>query len=127
MPLPLNTHYDEFIWGPTGHDKFIIKSATELENSHIANHSHAKLLEIMWKLQMPPKVKVFCWLLICECLKTIHKLHTFCPSVPSICVLCNHLGETLDHLLMNCPFSHNTWMLTGSPHVPINWSHSFLD
>lgn len=42
MPLPLITHSDEFIWGPTGHDKFIIKLATELENSHIANHSHAK-------------------------------------------------------------------------------------
>lgn len=62
MPLPMNYRLDEFIWGR----KSTIKSASELQNAHVATHTHAKLLDIMWKLQLPSKVKIFRWLLICQ-------------------------------------------------------------
>lgn len=74
MPLPLSHTQDEFIWGPTRNGKFTIKSlpllCKVLDQVVTCTHVHAKLLDFMWKLNIPPKVKLFCWLLICNRLKT---------------------------------------------------------
>lgn len=72
----------------------------------------------MWKLTLPPKVKDFSWLLICERLQTRQRLHSFFPAVPSNCVFCNQHEESLDHLFMHCSFSQDLWLLTGLPVLP---------
>lgn len=64
IPLPLHNVEDEFIWGPAGNGRFSINSASELQAQKTIAHSKSKLLSLMWKLPMPPKVKIFSWQLI---------------------------------------------------------------
>lgn len=92
----------------------------------MASHTSDKLLNCMWKLTLPLKVKVFSWLLICEMLKTRQRLHSFSPNVPFVCIFCNHHEESLYHLFMIYSFSQNLWRLTGLFVSPLHWLHSFV-
>jgi hypothetical protein len=91
MPLPLEPRGDEFIWGLIGNDKFTMKSASDLQTANVASHTYSNLLTCFWKLNFPPKVKIFSRLLIYERLKTKQRIHTFTNSIPASCVFCtNH-------------------------------------
>lgn len=120
MPLPLEPGDDEFIWGLTGNGKLTMKSLSDLQTANVASHTYSKLLTCLWKLNLPPKVKIFSWLLICQRLKIRQQLHTFTNSILTSCVFCTNHDESLDRLFMQCAFSRSIWSIAALPSSPIH-------
>ncbi|XP_061993617.1 uncharacterized protein LOC133711526 [Rosa rugosa] len=124
-PLPLYPTQDEFVWGPSGSDTFTVKSASWLQSQQVHAHSKASLLNEMWKLNLHPKVMIFAWILIRNRLRTRDKLSTYNHNISPLCPFCTNSPETVDHLFMQCPFSHQVWTLTHFSN-PLQWNDSFI-
>ncbi|CAL8993496.1 unnamed protein product [Prunus brigantina] len=59
IPLPRTNLQDKLIWGPNPNGSFTIKSAYNLQFQDQPSHPRAGLLKKVWKLNIPPKVKIF--------------------------------------------------------------------
>ena len=65
--------------------------------------------KIIWKLNIPVKVKVFTWLLVLGVHTTIQKRHPHHFLSPGWCVMCKKDNESIDHLFLHCDFSLRLW------------------
>ncbi|CAL9009539.1 unnamed protein product [Prunus brigantina] len=63
----------------------------------------------MWKLNIPPKVQIFPWLLIRKRLQVRARLHRFMPQISPACPFCQNHDETIHHLFMECCFAKDVW------------------
>ena len=70
IPIPIHDRDDELIWGPSINGQFTIKSATWLRYDNAPPHDQQSKLNLIWKLNNPPKVKIFGWLLVRGRLRT---------------------------------------------------------
>lgn len=77
IPIPINNQNDRCVWGPAANDKFSIKTATWIQCKFSEKHPQIKLINRMWKLNIPPKIKMFSWLLLRGRLKTKDRLSRF--------------------------------------------------
>lgn len=59
----------------------------------------------IWKLHVPPRIKVFGWLMLLNKLFTIDNLHKRGWPIVNRCVLCKAQGESIKHMLHDCIFS----------------------
>jgi hypothetical protein len=66
----------------------------------------------IWKTQMPGKCKFFAWLVLHGRCWTSDRLHCHGLKDSDSCALCAQEVETLDHLLVDCVFSRETWFRT---------------
>jgi hypothetical protein len=66
----------------------------------------------IWKTQMPGKCKFFAWLVLHGRCWTSDRLHRHGLKDSDACALCAQEVETLDHLLVDCVFSRETWFRT---------------
>jgi hypothetical protein len=87
----------------------------------------------IWRLCVPPKVRVFWWRVINAFLpaKGVHKRHI--EPVPN-CDVCGAEDESIKHVLMDCTVARCFWKqtrtLTGAklPHLhPHTWAHDLID
>ena len=123
--IPLTPTEDTFVWGPTPNGKFSIKSATHLQLNNVGTQ-RSLILSKVWKLKLPPKIKLFAWLLLQRKLSTRNRLAKY-QSVEDICPFCNFDSETPHHLFRACLYSSKIWNALNSfiPIVPpcnIDWS-----
>ncbi|XP_020420593.1 uncharacterized protein LOC18774736 [Prunus persica] len=83
--------------------------------SHIQNRDEREIFSPytqIWKAKTPPKVKIFVWQAVLGKLNTGDTLQRRCPYLcisPHWCALCNKAGQSVDHLLIHCPFSLKLW------------------
>lgn len=71
--------------------------------------------KLTWRTWAPPKVKFFYWLAdLGHCWTADHLARRGLPHEPS-CVLCDQRPETMQHLLVDCPFSQQVW------HCILSW------
>ena len=66
----------------------------------------------IWKVGIPPKVKVFAWLASWKKVNTCDSLQKRRPNLnisPSWCILCKNGGENIDHILLHCNFTRYVW------------------
>lgn len=63
----------------------------------------------IWKLQLPPKIKMFLWLLLSGGLPLRATLNTYLPQISLLYVLCRMESETSNHLFATCPFISDIW------------------
>ena len=66
----------------------------------------AKLLH---RSRAPPKCKFFIWLALHDRCWTAHRRKKRNLQDNDSCILCNQSPETIDHLLVGCPFSRELW------------------
>ncbi|KAL6209023.1 hypothetical protein ACLB2K_019966 [Fragaria x ananassa] len=109
IPIPVNHSEDEFIWGPSPHGKFTVKSATWMQLQDTQEHCRIKLIKKLWSLNIQPKIKFFGWLLLRGRLKTRDRLSRFGITEDNSCCLCNEDNETVDHLFGYCRFTRKIW------------------
>lgn len=103
ITIPLSHSSDEFIWGPSASGKFSVKSATWIQCESHGSTDLANSLNKVWKLNLPPKVKFFPWLLLRGRLKTKAlqpRLNRFNNSVDRNCCFCNNGLEDINHLVV---------------------------
>ena len=59
----------------------------------------------IWNLSVPPRCKIFAWLLLHGRILTAENLHKRGFNLPSICYMCRANGETMEHLFTECTTS----------------------
>uniref|UniRef100_A0A2N9G1C3 Reverse transcriptase domain-containing protein n=1 Tax=Fagus sylvatica TaxID=28930 RepID=A0A2N9G1C3_FAGSY len=73
----------------------------------------------IWQSKVPPRVSFFIWVAALGKILTAENLRKRHIILLSWCCLCKVDGETVDHLLLHCPFSREVWdmifALFGSP------------
>jgi hypothetical protein len=85
----------------------------------------------LWRAIVSPKVKFFFWLALHGRLWTTErrKRHGLQPG--AVCVLCDQLDETTDHLLCSCVYTRKVWSrllsAMGSPTAPPQQASTLLD
>ncbi|XP_062020762.1 uncharacterized protein LOC133737169 [Rosa rugosa] len=121
IPIPVSDQEDECIWGgPSDNGKFTVKSATWLQLPEANNHSSLELLKKLWKLNVPPKIQLFGWLLFRGRLKTRDRLSRFGYVEDNSCPMCDNDNETADHLFGCCEFTKEVWRLSNLDALPWN-------
>lgn len=105
IPLPRSNLQDKMIWGPNPNGSFTIKSAYNIQIQDRPFYPHADLLKKMWKLDIPPKVKIFAWMLIWNRLQVRARLHKFMPQISHEFPICQNQLEIIHHLFMEWCFA----------------------
>ena len=109
LSLPLNnTNGQDFvIWMENRAKKFMVKSsykvAYRLRHHHKAEHSaariHGSTWNMIWMLNVPPKVRTFIWRAYSNCLPTWDNLHRCRVSINRNYEMCKQELETTSHVL----------------------------
>ncbi|KAL6293667.1 hypothetical protein ACE6H2_001809 [Prunus campanulata] len=81
----------------------------------------------MWSLTLPPKVKLFAWLLIRKRLQVRSHLHRYLPNINPECPLCTDHMETINHLFFECQFAVNIWRCTSISPLPLQQNLDGID
>ncbi|XP_024190617.1 uncharacterized protein LOC112194635 [Rosa chinensis] len=74
IPLPALDSRDEFVWGPTSSGIFSAKSATWLQCDSVAPYSRVKILNEIWRLNIPLKLRD----------EDLNHLFFFCPFAANV-------------------------------------------
>lgn len=85
------------------------------------------LLNLVWDLNIPLKVKVFSWQLIRNRLRTKDNVFSNDPNFNPLCAFCNSVVESTDHLFGNCSFASNVWSQSFSDHSALSFSNGFIN
>jgi zinc-binding in reverse transcriptase len=101
---------NSLLWNLTTTGHFMVNSAYHfLNNPGIPN----PILQKIWPLQLPPKIKFFIWLLLQNKLQTAQNLQRKnWPAIHSCIMYTTTNQETTDHLFYTCPTAralHHTW------------------
>lgn len=91
-------------WSPTG--TFSAKSAYA---AFFGGREHWAGSDLIWKSKAPLKCKVFLWLACRERCWTADRLQSRGMDHPAACPFCDQQQETINHLMMGCPFVRDIW------------------
>ncbi|VVA38500.1 PREDICTED: ribonuclease [Prunus dulcis] len=115
-----HTEADSCIWQLTSNGEFSVKTAYLSLFTEETNYTWN--WDIIWKLQVPPKIKTFLWLLIHgKLLTNVQRVRRNLAS-NSNCPCCNGSMESLDHLFRRCSHAAKMWNSIG---IPNQVAHSF--
>ena len=78
-----------------------------LSSPHVATNPAS--WNFIWNFPFMPKIDFFCWTAAHKSILTRDNLKIRGMEGPSRCPLCCSEEETMDHLLLNCPFSQEVW------------------
>jgi hypothetical protein len=102
----LNAEPDRLIWRWTADGIYSAHSC------YLASF-HGSILsdtwELTWKTWAPRKVKFFCWKACLDRCWTADRLQRRGRPHEPRCVHCDQTPETIQHLLVDCPFSQQVW------------------
>jgi hypothetical protein len=106
----LSSEPDKFIWkwSPNGQYSSSAYAALFLGRVDILGARQ------IWNTLMPGKCKFFAWLVLHDRCWTSDRLHRHGLKDSDTCALCAQEVETLDHLLVDCAFSQETWLFEPS-------------
>lgn len=69
----------------------------------------SKVWHLIWTLQVPPKVKIFLWLVLHDVLPTKVNLANRKVLSAASCSLCGFSGKTFMQALFYCAFAQRVW------------------
>ncbi|XP_028184688.1 uncharacterized protein LOC114371443 [Glycine soja] len=100
-------------WKPDTNGVFSTNFAYKVLQEAHHSDSEDNVLNIMWKLKIPPKVSAFSWRLFKNRLPTRDNLRKTQVTLPSYsCPLCDHEEESIYHLMFNCEKTRSLWWET---------------
>ena len=97
---------DTHIWKFSTSGVYSTKSAYE---ALFIGATHFNPWEKIWKSWGPGKCKFFMWRVAHDRCWTANRLARRGLNHPPKCPLCDHVGETIDHLLVSCVFTRRIW------------------
>ncbi|XP_043717664.1 uncharacterized protein LOC122665574 [Telopea speciosissima] len=115
---------DSLCWGAEKHGIFFVKSVyhllsnlrdqqVQLRASSSRSHSWEEIPPSVWKriwgCKTLPKIKSFLWKCCAQGVPTRDNLTKRQIHVDPGCIRCGGSAETIDHLLLDCPFARATW------------------
>lgn len=93
-----------------------IQSSYKLFMVKVANGGHLKVegeWDLIWRLKFHPRVKLFVWRALRDCLPARIWLRTKNIDYLSTCVQCNSDLENYWHVFLTCPVSLQYWNEAG--------------
>lgn len=120
---------DQITWTRTTSGIYTAKSAYDFQLEGTSNSACAAAI---WKPWAPSKCKFFLWLLLQNRIWTADRLLQRGWPNEYFCPLCIRNLETVNHLLIECPFSQNLWTKVSSwiasPDLnPSNWTATDIE
>ncbi|KAG9458810.1 hypothetical protein H6P81_003318 [Aristolochia fimbriata] len=98
---------DELVWSLFPNGSYMVASAYTHLLGNPGGSSQAKLA---WKMEAPPKVKMFIWSVAHNRILTRENLVQRGIPLPSLlCPLCEDKQESVDHLLLQCTMAWHIW------------------
>uniref|UniRef100_A0A2N9HY77 Reverse transcriptase zinc-binding domain-containing protein n=1 Tax=Fagus sylvatica TaxID=28930 RepID=A0A2N9HY77_FAGSY len=67
--------------------------------------------KMIWKAKVPPRIAFFSWSAALGKILTIDNLRKRHLIIIDHCCLCKLSGESVDHLLLHCPFAREMWSM----------------
>lgn len=117
IPVLGSSRGDKLIWFYTGNGLYSVKSGYKvawerfgsLANAGSSSSADAFNWKRIWKMKVPPKIRVFLWKGLRGYLPVRERLcHKGLGSEQS-CPRCGHPVESICHALLYCPVSVATW------------------
>ncbi|XP_065866655.1 uncharacterized protein [Euphorbia lathyris] len=113
MLLPSTNVEDGYMWSFTKDGMYSSKSGYRVlcdgYNRDIPDAGWSRL----WKLNIPPKIKMFVWKLASGCVATRQRLAGRGMSIPTHCPFCHTDIEHDYHLFIRCIYVQECWNLSG--------------
>ncbi|GKU86545.1 hypothetical protein SLEP1_g1057 [Rubroshorea leprosula] len=117
LKIPTGLCSDSLIWHYDKNGEFTVKSAYLLACSrqHETNMDSTNMglssgeWKHLWKLKVPPNVRVFLWRAILNALPSMDNLVKRGIVQEALCPLCQVADESLMHLLFYCPHVEPIW------------------
>lgn len=107
---------DVVYWHEEGSGEYTVKSAYRLLQRRKGSWSlenNGSIWRRMWSIKAPPKVLNMVWRALSQCLPTRTVLQTKRVSVPVLYPVCDGGIETVEHVLITCPFAADCWKKMG--------------
>ncbi|XP_019186577.1 PREDICTED: uncharacterized protein LOC109181280 [Ipomoea nil] len=125
--IPLSRQYVEnkLIWAPEEDGGFTVKSCYKVVNGDLREEDRL-MWTLIWKLKIPPKIKVFMWQLCTNCLPTRDLLRSKRVNCGVCSPLCDQDIETAWHLFVDCIHAKQCWSILGCQPTNVQAS-SFQD
>ncbi|PNT74837.1 hypothetical protein BRADI_1g22902v3 [Brachypodium distachyon] len=113
LKLPVNQHDDVLAWFPDKLGMFTVKSAYMLAldlsmgegngSSSSSPDGNRKIWDVIWRCNVPPKVRVFAWKLTTSSLAVQANRCKRIKNTKPTCEICGMGDETGYHAVMACP------------------------
>lgn len=100
---------DELIWCIVDNDIYSPKAGYLAINDHRWPTVTLAWWWMIWKLNVPPRTRLFFWCVLSYKVPTGDQLSLHAFHDPSLCVLCKQVSESIDHLFLKYDFSKNIW------------------
>ncbi|KAL9299590.1 putative reverse transcriptase zinc-binding domain-containing protein [Arabidopsis thaliana] len=102
-------HDDVYKWKPDHHAPSNIFSASKTWTALNPDGVLVPWQKSVWFKDRIPKHAFICWVAAWKRLHTRDRLTQWGLNIPTVCVLCNVVDETHDHLFFQCQFSNEIW------------------
>ncbi|XP_026379656.1 uncharacterized protein LOC113274493 [Papaver somniferum] len=96
------------------------------KNNSQCTSCSAQVWKALWKVKLPHKVKLFAWKCIRDIVPTRDKLSKYKPNIELHCSLCNHPNESVNYMLLECPYARSVWLSLNTNVGNIMFQHGSL-
>jgi hypothetical protein len=91
-------------WSPSG-----LYSASSAYQATFQGHTTLFRARELWKVEVPNKCHMFIWLVLQDRCWTAERRRRHGLQDDDDYAFCSQLAESIDHLLVGCPFSREVW------------------
>jgi len=105
--ITLNENQDRMVWRWTSDGGFTVRLAYRA--LHLGSHPIPGCVRV-WEVWAPLRVKLFLWLAIRRRQWTADRRRRHGLDARSACYLCDQQDETIDHIIVECPFARQLWV-----------------
>ncbi|KAJ1395940.1 Reverse transcriptase zinc-binding domain [Sesbania bispinosa] len=121
-----NSQGDKLVWGMTQNGIFSTKSAYSVITEKSSSNSN--LWKVIWKNDLPQRVRCFLWLLAKGGLATNSFIFKRKIAPSDCCSRCNLSPETVIHVMRDCPKAQAIWnLLRATPSDPSFFTQQVYD
>jgi len=109
--VELNDDPDLLVWRWSPDGSFSVRSAYQA--LHIGSHPIPGCVRV-WEVWAPLRVKLFLWLTLRRRHWTADRRRRHGLEAHDACFLCDQQAETIDHIIIQCPFARQLWVEAAS-------------
>lgn len=127
LSIPLSQHAseDKLIWAKEMNGKFSVKSCYKTLVGELFEQDVVSWATL-WKLKLPPKIKLFFWQVCSGCIPTYDNLKVKHVNCPTLCQLCKMHEENPKHIFLECPVAMEVWTRSNLQLPPIGLCFSLI-
>lgn len=110
--IPENARVDRLAWTASTDGCYSVKSGYnywQSASSPVSQVQQSNGWNRLWRLSLPPKVKIFLWRFCKNTIPVRDLLRHKGVSVPTLCPFCNLADEHMVHMFFECSFANQCW------------------